>query len=300
VEPASSLDVLAREVHDRDVDHGRGSPLVGTHHGVASPQRSVVDPGEVQRDARPRVDRVHALARGLDAAHANRVRTGAQLVVQRQRPAGEGPGHDRPRSLHGEDPVDPQSGPAEVACRGGGGQDRVEDRPDLVQASPRHRIADHHRRRRQGRPSEAFLHLELRQLQHLGVDEVGLRQRHHRVPHAEQLEDAQMLLALGHPPFGRGDDEEGHLDRADAGEHVLDEADVAGNVDEPDLAPRGERRERESEVDGEAPRLLLRQPVGIGSRERVDEGGLPVVDMTRGRDRPHRASRAAARAAPRR
>ena len=51
---------------------------------------------------------------------------------------------------------------------------------------------------------------------------------------AEQLEDARVLVGLRHPPFVGRDDEHRDLDRADAREHVLDEADVTGHVDEPD------------------------------------------------------------------
>ena len=59
---------------------------------------------------------------------------------------------------------------------------------------------------------------------------------------AEQLEDAQVLLALRHPPLVGGDDEQRDVDRADPGEHVLDEAHVAGHVDEADRPARRQRR----------------------------------------------------------
>ena len=76
-----------------------------------------------------------------------------------------------------------------------------------------------------------------------------------------------MLLALGHPAVTGRHDEQRDVDRTDAGQHVLDEALVTGDVDEPDLGARRQRGEREPEVDGEAPRLLLREAVRIGAGE---------------------------------
>ena len=107
-----------------------------------------------------------------------------------------------------------------------------------------------------------------------------------------------MLLGLRHPALVRGDDEQRDVDRAHAGEHVLDEAHVAGHVDEADLRARRQRREREAEVDGEPARLLLGEPVGVGAGEREDERRLAVVDVAGGRDdcapvRRARAQRAA-------
>jgi hypothetical protein len=50
------------------------------------------------------------------------------------------------------------------------------------------------------------------------------------VTDAQQLQDAQVLLALGLPTLVGGHHEHGDVDRAHAGEHVLDEALVSGNV----------------------------------------------------------------------
>ena len=55
---------------------------------------------------------------------------------------------------------------------------------------------------------------------------------------ADQLEDAQVLLALRLPALGGGDDEQAGVDAADAGEHVAQEPDVAGDVDEADRLAR--------------------------------------------------------------
>ncbi len=116
------------------------------------------------------------------------------------------------------------------------------------------------------------------------VDEIDLREGDHPVRDPEQLEDAQMLLALRLPSFGRGDDEQAGVYRTDAREHVLDEAHVARDVDERDTRAGRQRRPREPEVDGEAASLLLLEPIGIGAGECEDEGRLAVIDVTGGRD----------------
>ena len=101
----------------------------------------------------------------------------------------------------------------------------------------------------------------------LVVDEVGLGQRDDAVADAEQLEDAQVLLALGLPALGGGDDEQAGVDAAHAGQHVAEEADVAGHVDEADRLARREHGVGEAEVDGEAAPLLLLEAVRVGAGE---------------------------------
>ena len=64
--------------------------------------------------------------------------------------------------------------------------------------------------------------------------EVGLGQRHHGAAHAEVGEDLQMLLRLRHPPIVGGDNQQGEVDGADAGDHVLHEVFVARHVDNPE------------------------------------------------------------------
>ena len=54
---------------------------------------------------------------------------------------------------------------------------------------------------------------------------------------AERVQSQQMFGRLGHPALVCGDHEQHRGHRPDAGEHVADEALVAGHVDEGDLAP---------------------------------------------------------------
>src|SRR6478752_10549712 len=91
-----------------------------------------------------------------------------------------------------------------------------------------------------------------------------------------------MLLGLRHPALGCSDDEHHCGHRADPGEHVRDEPLVAGHVDEREPPPV-DVGPREAEVDGQAPALLLGEPVRPHAGEAVHERRLAVVDMTRGR-----------------
>src|SRR5437763_1000650 len=101
------------------------------------------------------------------------------------------------------------------------------------------------RRTAERRSGEALVELEPGQLPRVLVDEVGLREADEPVPYAQQLDDAQVLLALRHPTLVGGDHEHHDVHRAHAGEHVLDEPDVAGDVHEAHLLPGRQLRERE-------------------------------------------------------
>ncbi|MCY4508871.1 MAG: hypothetical protein OXG35_18230, partial [Acidobacteria bacterium] len=92
-----------------------------------------------------------------------------------------------------------------------------------------------------------------------------------------------MLAGLRHDRLVGGDDEEHAVDAARAGQHVLDEALVAGHVHErqPGVAVAPVR---ESEIDGDPARLLLLQPIRIGAGQGPDESALAVVDVSGGAD----------------
>ena len=83
---------------------------------------------------------------------------------------------------------------------------------------------------------------------------------------ADDVEDPEVVLGLGLPSLHRRDDEEAGVDCPDAGHHVLQEADVPGDVDDADLDARVEHRGREAEVDGEPATPLLLEAVGVPAR----------------------------------
>ena len=64
------------------------------------------------------------------------------------------------------------------------------------------------------------------------VHQVALGQGDDAVAQAEQAEDFEVLARLRHDRIVGGDDEHGEVDAGGAGEHVLDEALVAGHIDD--------------------------------------------------------------------
>ena len=95
-----------------------------------------------------------------------------------------------------------------------------------------------------------------------------------------KIEDGQVLGGLRHGAFVGGDDEQRGVDAADTGQHVLDEALVAGDVDDADVCPAGQRQPGEAEIDRHRPRFFLGQAIGVDAGEGLDEGRLAVVDVT--------------------
>src|SRR5205814_1679523 len=99
----------------------------------------------------------------------------------------------------------------------------------------------------------------------------------------QQPADVEMLACLRHDRFVCGHDEDDEIDAADAGKHVLDEALVAGHVDERDV-DIADREVRETEIDRDAAGFLFLQPIRIGTGERLHERALAVIDVTGGAD----------------
>ena len=110
-------------------------------------------------------------------------------------------------------------------------------------------------------------YLERGDLAPLLIHEVYLGERDHAMAHAEQLEDAQVFFTLRFPALGGGHHEQTRVDSAYPREHVAQETDVSGNVDEADAFSRGQHRVGEPEIDGETPPLLLGESIGIGAGE---------------------------------
>ena len=98
-----------------------------------------------------------------------------------------------------------------------------------------------------------------------------------------------MFFGLGHPGVIGGDDEDGEVDGSNAGDHVVDEVGVAGDIDDADLegvvsGRSGEGEVSEAELDGDAALLFFGEAVRVGAGESLDEGGLAVVDVAGGSD----------------
>ena len=88
-----------------------------------------------------------------------------------------------------------------------------------------------------------------------------------------------MLKRLGlHAVIG-GDRQDRVVDASGAGEHSVDEALVARNVDEADRRPRRHGHVSETKVNRDAARLLFLEAIAIDSRQRPHQGRFAVVDM---------------------
>ncbi len=119
-----------------------------------------------------------------------------------------------------------------VDGRGGAGREIVECGDQRIDSRPIERIDFDDRSAFEERTRHLFLQLEVGEFAQVVVGESDLCQRHHPVFEAQQFEDPQVLLALWLPSFGRGNDEHAGIDCSDAGQHVLQKSNVAGNVDE--------------------------------------------------------------------
>ena len=80
-----------------------------------------------------------------------------------------------------------------------------------------------------------------------------------------------MFPRLGHHAFVRRDHQHRQIDPADAGQHVLDEALVARDVDDLDREATRLLEKRESEIDRDAASLFLGKTIGIGAGQRLHE-----------------------------
>ena len=198
----------------------------------------------------------------------------------------ERPRDHRPDTAQGEDSVDEEPcgkvGPALLDL----GRDHGERRTELVEP-----CAGHATDRDNGRAGNELAELLHRQRQRLLVDDIGLRDGDDALLDAEQPEDREVLVRLRARALGSIDHQQEEVDSRGARDHRPDEPLVARDVDERKRRSVRKREGRVAEVDRDAAGALLREPIGVLARERADEGGLPVVDVTRGADGQRHALR---------
>ena len=101
--------------------------------------------------------------------------------------------------------------------------------------------------------------------------EIRLRENHRAAIDAEQVENRQMLERLRHNPVIDADCQKRKIDPACAGEHRVDEALVARNVDKADRPPRSRRHVGKAQVNRDAAGLLILQPVASDTRQGFDQ-----------------------------
>src|SRR5579875_235216 len=158
----------------------------------------------------------------------------------------------------------------------------------LIQASAGDGGDGNKRRLRERGARQRLFDIGLYQLQPVRLYQVDLRDRHDAGAHIEQVEDGEVLARLRHHAFVGSDDEQGEIDAAHTGEHILDEALVAGHIDDADLAfDARQTQPGEAEVDRHAALAFLAQPVGVDTGQRLYERRFAVVDVSSGADHEH-------------
>ena len=133
-------------------------------------------------------------------------------------------------------------------------------------------------------PGDELARLVDDELERVRIGRVGLRHGDDAVLDPEQAQDRQVLVRLRPCALGRVDHEQEEVDPARAGDHVADEALVAGDVDHRQPPPAGQIERRVAEVDRDPALLLLGQPVRVLAGQRPDEPRLAVVDVAGGAD----------------
>ncbi len=118
----------------------------------------------------------------------------------------------------------------------------------------------------------------------LRLDPVDLGQRHQRPADTEQFDDRQVLAGLRHQAVVGGHHQQHAIDAAGAGQHVVDEALVAGHVDEAGGAAVAKVGVEIAQVDGDPALALGRAAVALDAGEGAQQRGLAVVDVPGGAD----------------
>ena len=236
----------------------------------------------------------------LESSDAAAFTAGHQLdlLPHGQSAVDEGAGNHRPESGYTERAVDGQARAAQVAALLRGIQGLVDGGEQLIQTTAGGGGDRQDGRSLQRRSLQRVIHLQLDQLKDVLLHQVALGDDRQASPDAEQVQDGQVLLGLGHDRLIGGDHQQRQVDAAHAGEHVLDEPLVAGDVHDAHLPAAGRNEPREAQVDGKSALLLLLKSVRVNASQRLDEGGLAMVYVARGPNDVHGASIARASVCP--
>jgi hypothetical protein len=247
----------------------RGPEGPGRQQGVAPGQVLDRHSAQVQRHPRGRDRPVDRLAERLQPADHHVAFPHPQPVAGGDGPGGQRAGHHGAGAADGEGTVDPEpDGGGRVRCRKAGEQ----------RLQRGHQVGHPLSRARADRDRGDVAHRRARQPlagvgQHRGgVGQIRLGHGEQGVPHAERVEDGDVLGGLRRPAVVRRDHDQRRGHRSDTGQHVADEPLVPRDVDDREPAPRGQRRPGEAEVDGEPAAAFLGPAVGLHTGQRADEG----------------------------
>ena len=277
-----------RQPRDDDVQRHRRSHLPRTGEHVASIGLVAIDALQVDRRSAAGLGPLDGLAMNLQPAHlvdppGRQHRHG---VAHAHRPRQQGARDHRPEPLHRKDAVHGHAqrpGDAivlgKVGGQGQGGEDPVQPPHGL----PLGGAEAAHRRLLEDRPRHRRPDVVLHEIDPVVVHEVALGQDDEGGAGAEEPTHVDMLSGLGHHPFVGGHHEHHHLDAARAGRHGSDKALMPRDIHDPKATTRHVEM-REAQVDGDAPGLLLGQPIRVDAGQTAHQRRLAVVDVTCGAD----------------
>ncbi len=216
------------------VDHGGGFKPTGGGDGLAAAGVVVGDAGNVDGEAAAGVRLDELLPVALEATDAPFQLRGDEfdVLADAEGTVDEGAGDDGAEAGDCEGAVDGEAWAAKVGTGGRFGEDFVDFAQKRVEAVAGGGGDGDDGCLFEDGAFEGFDGLHFGEFQEVFVDEVGLGEGDEATPDVQEVEDCEVLASLGHDAFIGGDHEEGHVDAADAGEHVADEAFVARDVDD--------------------------------------------------------------------
>ena len=193
---------------------------------------------------------------------------------------------DRPGSLDGEAAVDGQARGQTGAHRAGCGigQERVdggiEGKANVLDAHARARGNRHHGRIGKDGIAEEVHHVELGELRRLVIGQIAHRERHHEVPHAQQLQHVHVLSRLRHHALNGRNHQQRNVHAGGTLYHRAQVVRMPGHVNQADKLAAGKLELAKAELSGHASAPFDLQTVGIFAGQRLDKGRLSVVDVS--------------------
>src|SRR5215470_17704280 len=206
------------------------------------------------------------------------------MVSDRDPARKHGPGHDRPRPLQREAPIDsePKSSISTLTleCLRGRKQEGAQGLDPFTCCT---------RYRDQRNPCEAGCRNDpIDVCNHLGAtlrrNEIRFGDRDHALGDAEQIDNREVLQRLRHDTVIRGYHEQREIDPGRSGQHIVKELLVSWHVDKAEHGAIRRRQIGKSEVDGDAARFLFLEAIGVDASQRAHKRRLAVVDVPRSAD----------------
>ena len=202
----------------------------------AAPQVRLGYTAEIDCRALPGPRCLDRLSMHLQIADPGLLLAGQYLhgILDPQLAAGQRARHHRAKAFHGEHPVHWQAQRFAVAAFLDFVCDFAQRLAQIFRARPGNAADRDERRAIEERAGHEFLDFQLDKFEDFLVDRISLGQRDQAVPDSQQAADFEVLAGLRHHGLVCGHDQQDDVDPSNAGQHVLDEALVAGDVHEAD------------------------------------------------------------------